>query len=99
MVSFMGDAARTGDIEAIEVRMADYRNAVLDARDTMVNSGRDAGSDAAGFRDLEIALRQQIGQLDDIAIGLAVPYQEPMRTLISEMTEVRNELLDTLFPG
>lgn len=99
MVSFMGDAARDGDVDRIEIRMADYRNAILDARDTMLSSGRDAGRDAAGYRDLEIALRQQIGQLGDIATSLAVPYQEPMRNLIAEMTEIRNALLDTIFPG
>jgi hypothetical protein len=52
----------------------------------------------AGYRDLEIALRQQIRQLDDIGVGLTLAFREPIQVLIAEMTEIRNDLLDTLFP-
>lgn len=98
MISFMGDAVTDGDTERLETHMAEYREAVLDARDTMMSSGRDASRDVAGYRDLEIALRQQIRQLDDIGVGLTLAFREPIQVLIAEMTEIRNDLLDTLFP-
>ena len=99
MISFMGDAVNDGDMESVEARMAEYRTAVLDARETMMASGRDPAGNAAGFRDLEIALRQQIRQLDDIGARLTVVNREPIERLIVEVTEIRNELLDALFPG
>lgn len=99
MISFMGDAAADGDIERVEARMAEYRTAILDAHNTMVSSGRDPTGNVAGFQDLEIALRQQIRQLSDISTSLALAYREPIESLIEEMTGIRNELLDALFPA
>jgi hypothetical protein len=98
MISFMGDAVSDGDIERVDARMGEYRDAVLDARDTMFNSGRDPTGSVAGYQDLEIALRQQIRQLDDISASLALAFRGPIQALITEVTEIRNELLDALFP-
>jgi len=98
MISFMGDAVAAGDTEQVEARLAEYRSAIIDARDTMMASGRNPVTDVAGYQNLEIALRQQIRQLDDIGTGLTVTSREPIEALIIEMTEIRNELLDSLFP-
>lgn len=98
MISFMGDAATDGDMERIEARLTEYRSAIVDARNTMMGSGRDPTRDVAGYRDLEIALRQQIRRLDDIGTSLTLAFREPIEGLIVEMTEIRNELLDALFP-
>lgn len=98
MISFMGDAVSDGDTDEIAARADEYRTAILDARNTMMASGRDPTQNVAGYRDLEIALRQQIRQLDDIGARLALASREPIDILIGEMTEIRNELLDALFP-
>lgn len=98
MISFMGDAVSEGDADQVTSRAREYRTAILDARNTMMGSGRDPTRSVAGYRDLEIALRQQIRQLDDIGARLALASREPIETLIVEMTEIRNEILDALFP-
>jgi hypothetical protein len=98
MISFMGDAVTDGDVDLVASRAREYRSAIIDARNTMMASGRDPTRSVAGYRDLEIALRQQIRQLDDIGARLALASREPIDMLIVEMTEIRNELLHALFP-
>ena len=99
MISFMGDAAGDNDIERVDARMEEYRNSILDAHNTMLTSGRDPSSSVAGYQDLEIALRQQIRQLQDINSSLAFAFRGPVEDLIVEITEIRDELLDALFPA
>ena len=98
MISFMGDAVSDGDIERVNARMDEYRSAILDANTTMSNSGRDPTGSVAGYQDLEIALRQQIRQLDDIGASLPLASRGPIEDLIAEVTEIRDNLLDALFP-
>lgn len=99
LVSLMGDAVGDNDMERVEERVRQYRESITDARDTMMNSGRNAESNAAGFRDLEIALRQHVRQLEDIGMGLTFQFREPFETLIDEVTMIRDELLGALFPA
>lgn len=98
LISFMGDAVADGDMDRVAAEVEEYRSAIFDARDLMMGSGRDPARDVAGYRDLEIALRQQVRQLDDIRTRLLEAFREPLERLIVEVTEIRNELLDALFP-
>ena len=98
LVSFVGDAADSGDVELIEERVGEYRATIIDARDTMVNSGRNAVDNASGYRELEIALRQHIRQIDDIGTQLDFERRRPLEQLMTEISEVREEILDLLFP-
>ena len=98
-ISFVGDAVSMGDFEMMEEQLEGYRTTIKAARDTMVNSGRDASRRSGGFRELEIALRQQVRQLDDIGGRLTFQYREPVEEAITEVSEIRDELLRALFTG
>lgn len=99
LISLMSDAVGDGDIERLEQRMNEYRTAVTDARDTMIDSGRNAAEDSNGFRDLEIALRQHLRQLEDIGSQLTFQFRQPITELIDDVAGMRDELLGALFPG
>jgi hypothetical protein len=99
LISFMSDSARAGDFEQMDEHVEEYRVAVTGARDTMVNSGRNPARRSAGFRELEIALRQHVRQLDDIGSLLTFDYRQPIEELITEVTEIRDGLIKALFPG
>ena len=98
LISFVGDAVDSGDVELIDEHVGEYRATILDARDTMVNSGRNAVDDASGYRELEIALRQHIRQVGDIGAQLNFERRRPLDRLINEISEIREEMLDMLFP-
>lgn len=99
VISFMGDAIGENDFERLERRTAEYGELIREARNTIMNSGRDASRRPDGFQELEIALRQQVRQLDDIGGLLTFEYRQPIERLITEAMEIRDELISVLFPG
>ncbi len=97
LLSLVSDAVRRNDPELMEARLDDYVTTIQDAHQTMVKSGRDARRKPKGFKELEIALRQQVRQLDDIARGLSVDQREPVEKAREEATDIRDELIKALF--
>jgi hypothetical protein len=97
LLTFVSDAAKAGDIEAIEARLDEYTATIRDAYRTMIGTGRNAHQKPKGFKDLEIALRQQARQLGDIGGSLAFDQRAPVERARNEAVEIRDELLEALF--
>ena len=97
LLTLISDAVRSNAIERMEARLDDYVSAIQDAHQTMMKTGRDAHRKPKGFKELEIALRQQVRQLDDIARGLSFDQREPVEKAREEATSIREELLKALF--
>jgi hypothetical protein len=75
-----------------------YVTAIQSARDTIVNSGRDPTRKPAGYKELEIALRQHTRQLQDIGRMLTIDERKPVEHALSVATSIREELIRLLFP-
>jgi hypothetical protein len=97
LLSFAGDAARSGEPEALEKRLNEYVDAIQDAHQSMVKTGRDAHKKPKGFKDLEIALRRQIRMLDDLGHGVTFDQREPVDKARQEASDIRDDLLKALF--
>src|SRR5262245_64655269 len=97
LLSLAGDAAKSGEPEALEKRLNDYVDAIQDAHQTMMKTGRDAHRKPKGFKDLEIALRRQIRMLDDISRGVTFEQRDPVDKAKQEASDIREDLLKALF--
>ena len=97
LLTFVSDAANAGDQERLEQRLDEYRAAIQDAHQTMFRTGRDAHKKPKGFKDLEIALRRQVRQLEDIGQGLSFDQREPVQKAKEEASTIRDQLLKALF--
>jgi len=97
LLTFVSDAANAGDQERLEQRLDEYRAAIQDAHQTMFRTGRDAHKKPKGFKDLEIALRRQVRQLEDIGQGLSFDQREPVQKAREEASAIRDQLLKALF--
>jgi hypothetical protein len=97
LLSLAGDAARSGEPEALEKRLSEYVEAIQDAHQSMVKTGRDAHRKPKGFKDLEIALRRQIRMLDDLGHGVTFDQREPVDKARQEASDIRDDLLKALF--
>jgi len=97
LLTFVSDAAKAGDQERLEQRLDEYRAAIQDAHQTMARTGRDAHRKPGGFKDLEIALRRQVRQLEDIGQGLSFDQREPVQKAKEEASAIRDQLLKALF--
>jgi hypothetical protein len=91
------DAARTGEMETLDQRLDEYVSTIREAHETMMRTGRDAHKSPKGFRELEIALRKQLKQLEDISDALTFDEREPVTKARDEATRLRDELLKALF--
>lgn len=99
LIALVGDAVKTGDYELMERRLEEYVEAIQDAHGTMVKTGRDAQKKPTGFKDLEISLRRQMRQLEDIGGALTFDQREPVEKARDEASEIREDLLKALFGG
>ena len=97
LLSFISDSVNAGDQERLEQRLDEYVAAIQDAHQTMAKTGRDAHKKPKGFKDLEIALRRQVRQLEDIGQGLSFDQREPVQKAKEEASTIRDQLLKALF--
>jgi hypothetical protein len=97
LLTFISDAAMAGDTEVMEIRLEEYITWIQAAHQTMTKTGRDAHKKPGGFKDLEIALRRQVRQLEDIGGILSYDEREPVEKVRDEAAAIRDELLRALF--
>lgn len=99
LMTLVNDAVRSGDLEVMEHRLDEYTAAIQDAHETMVKTGRDAHKKPKGFKDLEIALRRQVRQLEDIGGTLTFDQRDPVVKAKTLAGEIRENLIKLLFGG
>jgi hypothetical protein len=99
LITLVTDAIKTSDMEVMEHRLDEYVTTIQNAHETMVKTGRDAHKKPKGFKDLEIALRRQVRQLEDIGGALTFDQREPVERAKTEAVEIRDNLLKLLFGG
>lgn len=92
-----GDAARREDFAAMDDRLAKYGEVVREAHKTMSDSRRDPHRKPAGFKDLEIAIRRQSRTIEDLGTLLSFDQRTLVEKTLSQITEVRGELMKLLF--
>jgi len=83
------------DAEA-ESLLLEYRQAVHEAYDDLVETGRDARRKPKGFKHLEIHLRQSRRRLDDMARPLPYEDRRPLEDAIEDVEQLRLKLLGDL---
>ena len=57
-----------------------------------------AGKKSAGFRELEMHLRQSLHQVNDIVFGMPFGEREPLRKAQKDIEDLDNRLVKELFP-
>jgi hypothetical protein len=98
LLTFTADAIRSGMTGEVPSLMEQYITAVRSARDTMVESKRDAERRPGGYKELEIAVRGQLRALQDMNRQLPVEERKEIEDAIQAATSVRDEILRLLFP-
>ena len=99
LLSLVSDAVKKGDMESVQDRLAQYTETINEAHQTMVRSGRDAHDRPGGFKDLEIALRRQLRQLDDIGGTLGFDERDSVDKARAEASDIRDAILKAMFGG
>ncbi|MFB3922995.1 MAG: hypothetical protein ACE145_14825 [Terriglobia bacterium] len=92
------EAFERGDVDAANKFLADYLQQVKSAWTTLQGSGRRASRKPAGFKELDIALREDARFLEDLKHRVSYMVREPVEKTAKEVDSLRNEVLKALFP-
>ncbi len=93
------DAFDKGNIEEADRLLTAYVEQVKSAWTTLKSSGRQAHKKPAGFKELDIALREDARYLDDLKHHVSYMVRAPVEKVVQEVEDLRNEVLKALFPS
>jgi len=93
------DAYGQGNVDQGAQRLAAYLERVKNSWETLRSSGRKAVRQPQGFKELDIALREDLRTLDDLAHRVAFMDRDPIVKTSQEVEKVRGEVLKALFPA
>lgn len=87
-----------GNTEEADKLLTAYLERVKGAWSTLKSSGRQAHKKPAGFKELDIALREDARYLDDVKHRVSYMVRAPVEKAAQEVEDLRNEVLKALFP-
>ena|SRR5579863_4512703 len=84
--------------ESGEKLLNSYSDQMKDAWKLLKESGRDAVRKPAGFKELDIALREDARQLDDLQHRVPFTDRGPLDKVTQEINQTHAEVMAALFP-
>jgi hypothetical protein len=89
---------KEGDEVASLHTLEQYRDEVQETVKALNGMGVDAERKPAGFKELQISLRETIRRIDDLILTLNVDKRPFFRVVRNDLFMNQNELIDELFP-
>lgn len=97
LLALVSHAVQENNTDLMQTRVGEYVETIQEAHEIMTRSGRDAHRSPGGFKDLEISLRRQTRQLQDIGGALTFDQRQPVERAREEAADIRDDLLRALF--
>lgn len=94
----IGAAVAAGHLPDALATLNQYRSEVRLCEKGLEASGINAEKHSAGFKQLEISLREALRDLDELIVGLPVDEQAPFVGARKELSELSQRLMHRLFP-
>jgi hypothetical protein len=89
---------KDGDEVASLHTLEQYRDEVRETITALNGMGVDAEKKPAGFKELQISLRETIRRVDDLIFTLNADKRPFFREVRNDLFNAQNELIDKLFP-
>jgi hypothetical protein len=86
------------DLDQGVKHLDDYQAEVEVCWKTLQSSGEIAAKHASGFKEFDIALRENMNRLNDLSHRVSYLDGGPIRQVMGKIQEIRNENLVALFP-
>jgi len=93
------DACERDDHEQCQQFLSAYLELIRSAWKRLQGSGRQAVKQPQGFKELDIALREDMRLLDDLKHRIPLQDRDPVEKTGQEADRVRDEVLRALFPA
>ena len=89
---------KDGDDLASLHTLEQYRDEIQHMAELLKSSGVDPEKKPAGFKELQISLRETVRHIDDLILTLPVDKRPFFREVRTDLVKTQNELIDALFP-
>jgi hypothetical protein len=89
---------KSGEDVASLHTLEQYRDEVRETVAGLEASVRDAEKKPAGFKELQISLRESVRHIDDLILTLPVDKRPFFRDVRNDLVKTQNDLIDALFP-
>ena len=97
-VTLAGKQLKSGDEVGSLHTLEQYRDEVQATFRALKATGLDAEKKPAGFKELQISLRETTRHIDDLIFALPVDKRPFFREIRTDLGQVQNDLIDMLFP-
>lgn len=92
------DQLKSGDDVGSLDTLGKYRDEVRETVTALETADPDAEKKPAGYKELQISLRETIRRIDDLILTLPVDKRPFFRVVRDDLAKAQNELIDALFP-
>jgi len=75
-----------------------YRDEIQHVAEALKATGVDPEKKPAGYKELQISLRETIRHIDDLILTLPVDKRPFFREVRADLVKTQNDLIDALFP-
>ena len=89
---------KNGDEVASLHALEQYRDEVVHMAELLKATGVDPEKKPAGFKELQISLRETVRHIDDLILTLPVDKRPFFREVRTDLVNTQNQLIDALFP-
>jgi len=89
---------KSGDDVGSLHTLEQYRDEVVATVQALKATGVDAEKKPAGFKELQISLRESTRHMDDLIFALPVDKRPFFREVRADVGKAQNDLIDVLFP-
>jgi hypothetical protein len=92
------DQLKSGaDVDSLQT-LATYRDEIRETVTALEAAVPDAEKKPAGFKELQISMRETVRHIDDLILTLPVDKRPFFREVRDDLVKTQNELIDALFP-
>jgi hypothetical protein len=93
------EASEKGDLEQCQLLLDGYLKRMKSSWETLQSSGRHAARQPQGFKELEIALREEARLLEDLRHRIPYHDRGVVEKVAQEIDTLRDQVLKALFPA
>jgi len=87
-----------GDYPNALVMLGDIRDQIRDTSNALDARGVDPEKKPAGFKELQIAAREAVRDINDVLFTIPEDWQKPFRDIHQELDQINKHLILELFP-
>ena len=97
-VAQAGEQLKSGaDVDSLQT-LEKYRDEIRETVTALEAAVPDAEKKPAGFKELQISMRETVRHIDDLILTLPVDKRPFFREVRDDLVKTQNELVDALFP-